>query len=85
MTVSLRHQATRGDVSPAMEEQISVPQLSHEVKKVITTPVQETGLEALTEISVINDPSMYSQPTTAESPSLCHLKRNRPLKLRLML
>ena len=85
ITVSLRHLAPLGDVSPTMEERKSVPQSSSEVKEVITTPVEETGLEALTDTSVIDDPSMSSRPTPTESPSLRRSKRNRPLPERLML
>ena len=84
-TVSHRHLAPRGDVSPTMEERKSVPQSSSKVKEVITTPVQETGLEALTDTSAVDDPSMSSRPTPAESPSLCRSKRNWPLPERLML
>ena len=60
--MSLRHLAPHGDVSQTMEEQISVPQSSPEVKEVMTTTVQETGLEALTDTSAIVTPLCLHGP-----------------------
>ena len=83
-TVSIRHLAPQGEVTPTFEEVTSTlenPSVltpsSPEGTEIIPIPVFETGTEALTDTPVLDDSSTSSTPSRAEPHPLRRSNRSR--------